>query len=271
MMNKNIKEVGKVWMTEDYNHFGFVKGNRPISRGRKFIQLKDSLNKIGQVQPIVVNEHNEVIDGQHRLAALEELGKPVYFIVKPGTYVSHVSDANIYQDKWKVKDHIHMYSVRKNEHYQYLEKYMKTTSLAETTLLSIAMNNTYGGSVRSLTSEGKFTFNNREEVAQFDTFNRKVVTDTKLTSNSFLQMALWEIFKIKKVDLNRLIDKINSKKLHVELKNIRLQSAILEILILAYNDQLSENSKNRISFAYDNNKKIKITDELKEWAKKGAK
>lgn len=37
--------------------------------------LAESINTVGLMQPIVINEHNELVDGQRRILAYEQLGE----------------------------------------------------------------------------------------------------------------------------------------------------------------------------------------------------
>ena len=45
--------------------------------------LADNISQLGLLQPVVINENNELIDGQRRILAFEKLGKSrfSYFLV----------------------------------------------------------------------------------------------------------------------------------------------------------------------------------------------
>ena len=64
--------------TTDYNKFRKLNGNRPV-RPNHVKRIVESMQK--QLLPtfIEVNEHYEIIDGQHRIEALKELELPVGF------------------------------------------------------------------------------------------------------------------------------------------------------------------------------------------------
>ena len=72
----------KVEETTDYKQFKKVKGNRGYAQ-RHLKNLVSSIaqNNLLQYSPIIVNDKMEVIDGQHRLAAAQSLGLPIYYVV----------------------------------------------------------------------------------------------------------------------------------------------------------------------------------------------
>lgn len=75
--------VAMVFMTDDLTKFKVLDGNRKIKESHRQ-ELIASIDKHGFIMnPIIVNENFEVIDGQTRLAACKELGVPVYYIVVP--------------------------------------------------------------------------------------------------------------------------------------------------------------------------------------------
>ena len=66
---------GGVYMTYDYNIFKKMLGNRELNE-RHVFRLKKSIRENYIPNAIIVNQSMEVVDGQHRLKALSELGKP---------------------------------------------------------------------------------------------------------------------------------------------------------------------------------------------------
>jgi hypothetical protein len=96
--------------------FKWLKGNRDLNEGN----IKAVMNQIsafGQRQPIIINERNEIIDGQHRLEACRRLEIPVKYLVDPGATINHVISANIVGKKWTLIDYIKRFVAENNEHY----------------------------------------------------------------------------------------------------------------------------------------------------------
>lgn len=108
-MNKNVQEL-KVNMTEDLNIFTFLKGNRPPNP-QHIARLTASIKRYGMlINPILVNERYEIIDGQHRYLAAKELGSPIYYIIVNGYALEQVHTLNINQKNWTTKEYLHGYA-----------------------------------------------------------------------------------------------------------------------------------------------------------------
>ena len=98
-----FKEVGKVHSTKEYSLFKTLKGNRKLNN-RTYAKIVVSMKEEQLMIPILVNENLEIIDGQHRFAAEQELGLPVYFVIVPGYGLDEVKRANIASSNWTKED-----------------------------------------------------------------------------------------------------------------------------------------------------------------------
>lgn len=111
-----------VQRTTDYSIFKTLKGNRDVGKSRVSV-IVDSIKKVGYIMnPIIVNEELEVIDGQGRLSALQELGLPVYYLIVPNTGITECISMNINQEKWTSSDYIKSYAERGNREYILLQR-----------------------------------------------------------------------------------------------------------------------------------------------------
>ena len=111
----------KIYRTTNYSMFKKLIGNRDIDQRHK-IELIKSIKENGYVMnPILVNERMEVVDGQHRLAALEELGLPVYYYIVPGLTAKECGDLNRGQKNWKSIDYINKNAALGNINYRLLK------------------------------------------------------------------------------------------------------------------------------------------------------
>jgi hypothetical protein len=81
--------------------------------------------------PIEVNEHNFILDGQHRFLAAKELGLPIYYIINWGGSLSDTRKVNSTQKGWTLLDFARSYADSGREAYKVFlrmyEKYPKIT------------------------------------------------------------------------------------------------------------------------------------------------
>jgi hypothetical protein len=108
-MNKNVQEL-RVNITHDLSIFKFLDGNRPANP-QHVARLVKSIKTYGMlVNPILVNEKYEIIDGQHRFLAAREVGCPVYYIVLKGYALQQVHTLNMNQKNWTKAEFLHGYA-----------------------------------------------------------------------------------------------------------------------------------------------------------------
>jgi len=125
--------------TNNYGLFKRLEGNRDVNPKRVKL-IKKSIEQIGYIRnPIIVNEKFEVIDGQGRLEALKELGKPIEYIVQPGLGIDECLLMNINQEKWQIIDYVKSYAERGNENYKKLLEIMELYPLYKLSALGTAI------------------------------------------------------------------------------------------------------------------------------------
>lgn len=74
----------EIFRTNKYEIFKQLKGNREVSP-KRISKIINSIKEVGYIiNPIIVNEKMEVIDGQGRLEALRILKMPVDYIIQDG-------------------------------------------------------------------------------------------------------------------------------------------------------------------------------------------
>lgn len=112
----------KIYETKDYDAFKQMLGNRDAKSETKIV---NSIKKVGYVlNPIIVNEKLEIIDGQNRLGALKSLNLPVYYVVQEGLDVTACRNLNIGQTNWTTEDYIYSYADEGNQSYRRLASLM---------------------------------------------------------------------------------------------------------------------------------------------------
>lgn len=122
--------------SNNYSAFSFLNQNRKINRN-KVKELIQSIEHHGFIEsrPILINEKNQIIDGQHRFMALQYLGLPVVFNIHKtnGNDDQLVLALNKNQLQWKLNDYIHLHAEKgikfHNEVRSIDEKYKYGTSV----------------------------------------------------------------------------------------------------------------------------------------------
>ncbi len=112
----------RIFSTKQYENFSFFEGNRVVDPHR-IKQLMESIKINGLINPLVVSQNLEIIDGQHRYEALKNLQMGIdYHIhnVDRSKLISLVRDINSVQQNWKNLDIARAYAIHSPNkiHYQ---------------------------------------------------------------------------------------------------------------------------------------------------------
>lgn len=157
-MSKDVKIIGKVYETTDYDKFSFIIGNRAVkSKGMKWETLLSSIKEHGQLEPALINDKYEVINGQHRLMCCKELGIPFKYTF--GNFNASgelIGEANR-SSKWGMREYINFYSSQTDAraiNYKYFEALRKEFHLADSSL-TVIIGTSKSTSVRDNIQTGK--------------------------------------------------------------------------------------------------------------------
>lgn len=124
-MNKD-RQIGVVKETKDYFKFKKFNGNRDLSeKSIKFIETSISISG-WKPEPILVNEHYEVCDGQHRLEVAKRHNLPIPYLVINGLTPDDCVRINAKRRNWTSADYIQHWADLGNDSYKYLEKIKNT-------------------------------------------------------------------------------------------------------------------------------------------------
>lgn len=116
MINNNITAIHGPYLEEDYNRFIIHPLNRtPEIEDVK--RLKKAIEHNFVPEPIKVNEHMEIMDGNHRFEVWKELSMPVLYMVYEGMRMEHVPVINDNQKKWNWKTYLDYYAASEKENY----------------------------------------------------------------------------------------------------------------------------------------------------------
>lgn len=115
----------KVEKTTDYKKFKKIKGNRDIApRHLKNLVTSIAEKNLLEYNPIKVNAHMEVIDGQHRLAAAQRLGVPIYYLIDPYADLNDVIRFNSNQKDWSLINFLASQIEEGNKNYRVLADFV---------------------------------------------------------------------------------------------------------------------------------------------------
>jgi hypothetical protein len=220
--------------TTDYKIFKSIRGNREIYPGhveklRAAIKNKNLLPYI----PLLLNEHMQVIDGQHRLevAKLDKL--EVTYAVIPDLRLKDVMSLNIHSKSWSTVDFVDAYIKDGDQEYQKLKDFSAESGISLYPAAGLLMN---GPRVRmphsdsQLIRTGKFEVTHLEWARMFvehlDDLQRYCEFNVK--SSRTFQQALGKVENSPNFDIGILLSKLKLSNLRIEIrKNPRYY--ILEI------------------------------------------
>lgn len=199
--------------TTEYDKFQKLMANRDISRNH-LNGLKAAIQQhpeILKVQPILVNEHLYIIDGQHRFQAAMELGLPVAYTVVPGIGIEVARQMNILQRRWTPRDFAKSYAMGGNKHYRaYLQAMDDYEGLNHSTVL-LALRGVGLGEGGGLSSEfrrGDFEVGDLTEARKnLDRLLeiREIIT---IAMTNPLAAAFLQVFTVADFNYTRLIQRL---------------------------------------------------------------
>lgn len=126
--NKMSKQTKKLFnpiiqTTYNYGQFKVINGNRSINQ-QHLKRLRESMSDNPLVSLVLVNERNEIIDGQHRFYASKELGLPINYVVVYGYGIKEVQILNVNGLNWKKTDYLDSHVKNKLPNYIKFKKFM---------------------------------------------------------------------------------------------------------------------------------------------------
>jgi hypothetical protein len=222
--------VNTVLKTNDYSKFKTKQGNRSLNE-LHLKRLKNSveLNDLLHANPILVNEHLEIIDGQHRFNVCCELNKPVYYLCIEGLGLPEIQILNANAKNWKMEDYIDGYCNLGFEEYCYFKNLLNKTNLGITPLLAMfAMSGLNGDSTEDL-KNGTLKLTNKTRGLIILRWVDDILKYYASANRRTFILALIHLYKIKGYSHEKMMQKIKyqSTKL-VDCTNVKTYLALLE-------------------------------------------
>jgi hypothetical protein len=127
--------------TNDYNRFKFKKGNRPLNNALvKRLVFSIQSSNLTKCFPVVVNNKFEILDGQHRFTACNQIGSPIYYEV----YDGNLSDLDLIwflnsnQKTWTLNEFVALCSEAGMENYKRLLKVAENRGVTANIVANLA-------------------------------------------------------------------------------------------------------------------------------------
>lgn len=251
-MNITDEVIAQIYQTADYDKFKRIKGNREITPAH-INKLIKSIGKVGYIlQPTLVNENYEVVDGQTRLAACKELNIPVSYMVAEGYGTEEVKAVNLGQTNWSTLDFVKEFAENGNANYQtvldFMNKHNFTLSLS-TALLRDSVGTSLPGSLTSIIKSGLFKAGNQVKAAEkAHMFNQLLAFLPAVRERRAFQEAILTIFNVQGYDHERMLEVIERRPQTI-LDSLDSKRTCTIALQKLYNARLS--ASNRVRFWND--------------------
>jgi hypothetical protein len=158
--------INQVRRTNDLSIFITLVGNRPINKPH-VKRLTKSIRQRYLETVMIVNEDFEVIDGQHRLEALKDLGLPAYYIIKVGYGLEETQILNLNTNDWSTNDFMNGYcNAGEEEYITYRDWHNKYKFNHQSSMNLLAGTCMEQGSWYEVFKSGQFTVRNLKEATK---------------------------------------------------------------------------------------------------------
>ena len=147
------KTVGSIYSTFDYSQFKTLQGNRNINE-INVKRLVASFEKAYLLNPVLVNEKLQIIDGQHRFEAAQRMGLPINYIIAEKYSNNEVHLLNSNMRNWVKGDYLNAYCELGNENYILMREFISDFPEFQFSVCDMIIANSVNGS-NSVTSQEK--------------------------------------------------------------------------------------------------------------------
>lgn len=206
------KATPGILSTKEYAIFKLMSGNRKVDYNH-VKRLKRSMQEEPELfatNPIQVNEHGFIIDGQHRRLAAQELDVPVYYIVVEGGTLDETRVLNVTQRRWSLLDFARSYADSGHGDYRtflrYVNQYPKIAPGILRTCLA-------GGRKHDLEVDfrrGEFVIEDEQKTRVYVDRLNEVINRTHVRMSAPMANALFSLFKdSEEFDFDLFINKLD--------------------------------------------------------------
>ena len=241
LVEKKDNTVSAVFFERDHSKFKFLEANRPIKEPR-IDRLVGLLNQPrGQLNPVIINENWEVIEGQHRVKACQRLGIPVMCVMCYGARIEDCVIMNNTQDRWSFYDYLHSHShpSRPNhEEYDKIKKFLDEYQL-NTTVATWLLSGNHDDYGKEAFQSGEFKVKSLTYAeSQGAYFNKIKSFNSKLPNKVKFGLAFVKIQKLPKFSMNTCLTQLEKYHGRYFKQSGGNKDELVELLIECYNYRL---------------------------------
>lgn len=242
MTAKNVR----VEESDDYDQFVNLPGNRMVGAKhvKQLMKKMEAEGNLTQLFPIIVNERMEVIDGQHRLEALRQLGWPVFYEVKKGLTIDTVQALNTGVQNWTWFDYAWSFAQQGNEQYQRFLNMWEYLNLPFTLIQYYATNGAEAGHKSGKFSAGEFEFADQTECFKLLKQYKEISEAADHGTGQFAR-ALFDVMRLPDYDHKRMVSKMSKFGSNL-LKGYTNRTDYLRAIEDVYNTYVPEEAKARL-------------------------
>jgi urease gamma subunit len=239
-MDKSLSNV--VQETDDYTKFSFLVANRDVSRSH-INNLKAAISQhpeILRVQPLLVNDKMQIIDGQHRFQAATELAMPISYTVVNGIGIEVARAMNLLHRTWKPEDFAKSYAIGNNKHYS---DYLKMRDIYEEFPHGIVLIYMVGRQYHGINAEfrkGLFEVGDLDESKKHLDQLSVVKEKSSIAMTKPYAVALLTAFKHESFDYDRFLRNLEKYGREV-LRSTTITTDYMRMIEEIYNHGLSTN------------------------------
>lgn len=224
--------VRQIYKTYDYAKFGDLKQNRKIN-AVNFAKLQRSMAEEQLLIPICVNEKFEIIDGQHRARACQELGLPIYYYQEEGYGVQQMRRANLVSTNWNQDDFLNMYVSEEIMDYLVFKELIDNSGLSVSDLIKVIARLTSKAApqvrLEFLEGELKISDDLYEDITDFLLCLKTFVFFPAYRKQRFVS-AFLELYLHPSYNHDLMVERLRSEQRQLLLKDFHSRDELLQTL-----------------------------------------
>jgi hypothetical protein len=223
--------------TNNYDQFKQVTSNREVNQKHvkklaRAVQAKNLLH----VNPIIVNDKMEIIDGQHRLEAARLLKVPIFYVVDESITKQDISALNANARNWMLMDYINYWTTEKAPGFATLSKYISEYPfLKPSTIISLLSGRENGGLAGEYIQQGKVFITNESGAIEIISLLQKIGNYNMVAFETKFVTAILKLSQHEEWDSDRMIRQVDKQpRSLVKCANVK---QYIEMLLEIYNYQ----------------------------------
>jgi len=204
------KNSTQVHTTKDYFQFKSIDGNR-TKNNLHVKRLLKSMEENYLFNVIIVNEKNEIIDGQHRFECIKKLNLPMHYIVCNGYGLNEVHRLNANSANWKITDFLSAYCDLEIEDYLIFRDFKNKYGFGINECFTLLVTGGYSGESYKIFASGKMKIKSLSDAERKANLILSTAPYYKGYSRRYYVMALNTLINKSQFDFNEFIQKLKQQ------------------------------------------------------------